>query len=305
MLRKRCTSQLKLAMLAVLEKGMKIIMDNWKQDEENKETVRNQGNKKLSECFMIAMFAPREYRNSLLKLPTKKMVGYFLCLIILITVIQAVIPTAGAIAGMGGFRKIMMEQVPDFELKDGTLFLDGRFKLDDEDSGIYVLVDTNEEVFTKEDAVVNTTFVESILISRTNVIVSNMVAGMGTMSQEYKLSDFGDLHITNETLADMESFYYVMMFFMYILVFVLMGMKYMLSSLIYAAFMLFMTKMMMLDVTFGEIYKVAMYANTIGSIVEAVTYCIGNPMLMMAGSIFHVFVTLSLMNRVYVRTVIV
>ncbi|MDD6071930.1 MAG: DUF1189 domain-containing protein [Clostridiales bacterium] len=279
-------------------------MNNLQQEEENRETV-NLEKMKISGQFMTAMFSPREYRGSLLKLPMKKVVSYFLCLILLLTVIQCAIPTVGAIAGMGGFRKIIMERVPDFELKDGTLFFDERFKLDDEESGIYVLIDTNEETFTKEDAVVNTTFVESILVSRTNVIVSNMVPGMGTMSQEYKLSDFGDLHLTNETLADMEPFYYVMMFFMYIVAYALMGMKYMFSALIYAAFMFFMTKMMMLDVTFGDVYKVAMYANTIGSIVEAVTYCIGNPMLMMAGSIFHVFVTLSIMNRVYVRTVIV
>ena len=279
-------------------------MDNWQQEEENRETV-NLEKMKISGQFMTAMFSPREYRGSLLKLPMKKVVSYFLCLILLLTVIQCVIPTVGAIAGMGGFRKIIMEQVPDFELKDGTLFFDERFKLDDEETGIYVLIDTDEETFTKEDAVVNTTFVESILVSRTNVIVSNMVPGMGTMSQEYKLSDFGDLHLTNETLADMEPLYYVMMVFMYIVAYALMGMKYMFSALIYAAFMFFMTKMMMLDVTFGDVYKVAMYANTIGSIVEAVTYCIGNPMLMMAGIIFHVFVTLSIMNRVYVRTVIV
>lgn len=279
-------------------------MNNWQQEEENRETV-NLEKMKISGQFMTAMFSPREYRGSLLKLPMKKVVSYFLCLILLLTVIQCAIPTVGAIAGMGGFRKIIMEQVPDFELKDGTLFFDERFKLDNEESGIYVLIDTNKETFTKEDAIVNTTFVESILVSRTNVIVSNMVLGMGTMSQEYKLSDFGDLHITNETLADMEPLYYVMMFFMYIVAYALMGMKYMFSALIYAAFMFFMTKMMMLDVTFGDVYKVAMYANTIGSIVEAVTYCIGNPMLMMAGSIFHVFVTLSIMNRVYVRTVIV
>ena len=279
-------------------------MDNWQQEEDKRETV-NPEKMKISEQFMTAMFSPREYRDSLLKLQSKKVVGYFFCLILLLTIIQCVIPMVGAVAGMGGFRNIIMEQVPDFELKDGTLFFDERFKLDDEESGIYVLIDTNEETFTKEDAVVNTTFVESILVSRTNVIVSNMVAGMGTMSQELKLSDFGNLHITNETLADLAPLYYMMMFFMYILALVLMGMKYMLSALLYAVFMLFLTKMMMLDVTFGEVYKVAMYANTMGSIVEAVTCCIGNPIFMMAGSIFHVFVTLSIMNRVYVRTVIV
>ena len=279
-------------------------MENWMQDDENKETSKNPGNMKLSECFMTAMFAPREYRSSLLKLPTKKMVGYFLCLILLLTVIQSVIPTAGAIAGMGGFRKIIMERIPDFELKDGTFYLDDRIEIDDEQSGMYVLIDTNVDKFTEDDVNSGTDVFETILVSRSNMIVSNSAAGMGIMSQEYKFSDFGDLQITNETLADMEPLYYMMMFFIFIAVYIAMGVKYMFSALFFAAFIFFMTKMMMLDAGFGETYQVAMYAKTIGSIVEAVTYCIGSPLLMMAGSVFNMFVTLMIMNRVYIRRMV-
>lgn len=279
-------------------------MDNWQQEEENEKTTNPKG-MKISEQFMTAMFSPKEYRSSLLKLPTKKMVVYFLCLILLLTVIQAVIPTVGAIAGMGGFQNIIMERIPDFELKDGSFFLDNRFELEDEEAGIYILIDTNEDAFTKEDVDAGTKYIETILVSRTNVIVSNTIAGMGTMSQEYKFSDYGSLHLNNEILAGLQPLYYVMMFFAFIVSFVFMGMKYMFSALFYAVFMLFMTKMLMLDIGFGEVYKVAMYAKTIGSIVEAVTYCIGSPLLMMAGTAFHLFITLMIMNRVYIRKVVV
>lgn len=279
-------------------------MNNWQQEEENRE-MANPKSMKISEQFMTAMFSPKEYRSSLLKLPTKKMVVYFLCLILLLTIIQAVIPTVGAIAGMGGFRNIIMERIPDFELKDGSFFLDDRFELEDEEAGIYILIDTNEDVFTKEDVDAGTEYIETVLVSQTNVIVSNTVAGMGTMSQEYKFSDYGNLHLNNEILADLQPLYYVMMCFAFIVAFVFMGMKYMFSALFYAVFMLFMTKMLMLDIGFGETYKVAMYAKTIGSIVEAVTYCIGSPLLVMAGTTFHLFITLVIMNRVYVRTVVV
>ena len=94
------------------------------------------------------------------------------------------------------------------------------------------------------------------------------------------------------------------MFFVFIAVYIAMGVKYMFSALFFAVFIFFMTKMMMLDVGFGETYQVAMYAKTIGTIVEAVTYCIGSPLLMMAGSVFNMFVTLMIMNRVYVRRMV-
>ena len=46
-------------------------MDNWQQEEDKRETV-NPEKMKISEQFMTAMFSPREYRDSLLKLQSKK-----------------------------------------------------------------------------------------------------------------------------------------------------------------------------------------------------------------------------------------
>lgn len=280
-------------------------MENWKQEEQNSETGETK-NMKLSELFMTAMFSPREYSSSLLKLPAKKMVSYFLCLILLLTVIQSVIPMVGAIAGMGGFRNIIMERIPDFELKNGSFFTEERIEINDEQSGVYILVDTDVDKFTEEDINVKGEVLETILVSRTNMLVSNTVVGMGMMLQEYKFSDFGDFHMTKETLTDMIPLYYVVLFFIFIGIYVVMGIKYMLSAFCYAVFIyFFIIKMLTLDHEFGEVYKVAMYAKTIGSIVEAVTYCIGSPLLMMAGNTFHLFITLMIINRVYVKRVVV
>lgn len=280
-------------------------MENWKQEEQNSETGENK-NMKLSERFMTAMFSPREYSSTLLKLPTKKMIGYFLCLMLLLTVIQSVIPTVGAIAGMGGFRRIITENIPEFEFKNGSFSMEERIEIDDEQSGVYILIDTDVDKFTKEDIAEKSGVLETILVSRTNMLVSNTVAGMGTMHQEYKFSDFGELMMTKETLTDMVPLYYVILFFLFLAAYLIMGMKYMLSALCYAVFIyFFIIKMLTLDHEFGEVYLAAMYAKTMGSIVEAATYCIGSPLLMMAGSIFHVFITMMILNRVYVRRVAV
>lgn len=275
-------------------------MDIFSQEE--KEEL-NPDEMKLTERFMIAMFSPGDYQKTLLRLSAKKMVGYFLCLILLLTVIWNVIPTVGAVAGMGGFRQIIEERIPDFELKDGNFFLNERIEIDDEQAGVYILIDTNEEVFTKEDVEARGGVVETILVSRTNAQVSSMVGGIGAMIQEYRFSDFGDLQMTNQDLIDMIPFYYVLMFVSFIAMYIGMGIRYMFSALFYTIFVFFMTRMLMIDNEFGEVYKTAMYAKTIGAIVEAVTYCIGSPLLIMAGSVFHFFITLTNMNRVYVKRV--
>ncbi|MCM1179839.1 MAG: DUF1189 domain-containing protein [Clostridium sp.] len=275
-------------------------MEDWEQEEQNS-TMENIENMKLSECFMTAMFSPKEYSSSLLKLPVKKMVRYFLCLILLLTVIRNVIPMLGAIAGMGGFRNIISERIPDFELENGSFSMVERIEIDDEQSGVYILIDTDVDRFTEEDVDVKKGVLETVLVGRTNMLVSNTVGGIGTMNQEYKFSDFGDLQMTKQTLIDMVPFYYMMMFFVFIGQYLAMGIKYMLSALCYAVFIyFFIIKMLSVDHEFGEVYQTAMYAKTMGAVVEEVSYCIGSPLLIMAGSIFHVFITMMLMNRVYV-----
>ncbi len=275
-------------------------MENWEQEEQSNE-MGNIEDMKLSECFMTAMFSPQEYSSSLLKLSVKKMMRYFLCLILLLTVIRNVIPMMGAIAGMGGFRNIITERIPDFELKSGSFSMEERIEIDDEQSGVYILIDTDVDEFTKEDVNVKSGVLETILVSRTNMLVSNTVSGIGTMGQEYKFSDFGDLQMTKKTLTDMVPLYYMMLFLVFIGQYLAMGIKYMFSALCYTVFIyFFIIKMLSVDHEFGEVYQVAMYAKTIGSIIEEVSYCIGSPLLIMAGSIFHVFITMMLMNRVYV-----
>lgn len=278
-------------------------MDIFSQEEKEEKEEINPGRMKLSEQFMTAMFAPGDYEKTLLRLPGKKMIRYFLCLILLLTVIRDVIPTIGAVAGMGGFRRIIEERIPAFELKDGKFFLDERIEIDDEQAGVYILIDTDEEVFSKEDVTAKGGVLETILVSRTNVQVSSAVGGIGAMVQEYRFSDFGDLQMTNQDLIEMIPFYYVFMFVSFIAMYIGMGIRYMFSALFYAVFVFLMTRMLTVDNEFGEVYKTAMYAKTIGAVVEAATYCIGSPLLIMAGSVFHLVVTLMNMNRVYMKRV--
>jgi hypothetical protein len=278
---------------------MEDIMDNWNQNGYEKETAE-ENNMKLTERFLTAMFSPKDYKK-LLHLPMKKMVSYFLCLFLLITLIWSVIPKVGAIAGMGGFRNIVMNRIPDFEIKDGTFTLSEKVEINDEDSGIYILMDTEQDSFSADDVKESEDIMESILVSRTNMIISTNVTGMSNAAQEYKFSEFGNMHINNETLAGLTPLYYMALIVSFIFSYIGHGLKYLVSALFYAVFIYFMVKAMMLEPEFGEVYKVALYAKTVGSLVEAVTYCIGGSLVIMAGSTFHLFMTLMIMNRVYFR----
>ena len=69
----------------------------------------------------------------------------------MVTMIRYVIPTLAFVAGMGGMKNIIIQEIPDFYLQDGQFSLDERIEKEDEVNGIYVLCDTEVDKFTKED----------------------------------------------------------------------------------------------------------------------------------------------------------
>lgn len=253
----------------------------------------------MADRFMTAMFLPKEY-NKLLRLSAGKLVQFLAVLILLVTVIQYAIPALGALAGMGGVKNIILNEIPEFSLENGTFFLDEKIEKTDETSGIYVIVDTSVDKYTKEDVPKN--MIQAILISKSNILVYNQMAGLGGMVQENKFEDLQGITINNQTVADQSVMIYVSLFFLFIFFYFVEIVKYLGAGLFYGFFMYLLTKTMMLEnTTFGQVYKIAMYAQSIGAVVNAVMCCINIPILVMAGSSFAMLITVMIMNRVLLQ----
>ena len=251
--------------------------ENNNQDEQQKMS--------MADRFITAMFTPREY-GKLLQLRSGSVIGFLALVIFLISFIQYAIPTLGAVAGMGGIRNMIENQIPQFSLKNGVFTLDEKIEQQDNSMGVYILVDTSKKKFTKDDIPANV--VEAIMVSKSNVLLYNEVTGIGKLVQEEKFSDYKDLTISNATLADASAMFYVMMVIVYLFVYLFVLAKYLFTAVFYA---------MMMDLTFGKVYKIALFAQAFGSIVMAVTYCIGSVMLVLTGSAFNMLVTVILMNK--------
>ena len=196
---------------------------------------------------------------------------------------------------MGGIRNIVENQIPQFSLKNGEFTLDEKIEKQDNSVGVYVLVDTSKKKFTKEDIPANV--VEAILVSKSNILLYNEVTGVGKLVQEEKFSDYKNLTISNTTLADASTMFYIMMVVVYVFVYLFVLVKYLFTAVFYAVVMYLLSKTMMLDLTFGKVYKIALFAQAFGSIVMAVTYCIGSAILVLTGSAFNMLVTVILMNK--------
>ena len=262
---------------------------------ENNHSSKDNEKMNMADVFVTAMFLQGEY-GKLLKLKTGKVVGYLALLMLLISVIQYAIPVLGAIAGLGGIKNIMLNEIPQFALTDGTFSYEEKYEFDEPETGVYLLIDTKEDKFQKEDVPSDVT--QAILVSKTNMLVANNLSDLGTIVQEDTFDKYKGVNITNQTLADASGLIYMMLGFMYVAMYLAVLIKYLFVGLFYALFFYLLTKTTMPDIELGKIVKAVMFAQTIGSVVVAVTYCVGNSLMILAGSIFNVMVTILIMNKV-------
>lgn len=252
----------------------------------------------ITDRFITAMFLPKEY-GRLLQLSIGKLISFLILLILLVSVIRYVVPVLGAIAGMGGMKNIIMNELPEFALQDGTFTLDEKLERTDELSGVYIIVDTSVEEYTKADVPAN--MVEAIMVSKSNILVYNEVMGMGGMVQENKFADYKDITITNETIAKNSFLIYFCLLILWIMLYAFEMIKYLLAGLFYAIVMFLLVQTMMVESTFGEVYRTAIYAQTTGAIVNAVMYCINIPILILTGNSFAMLITVILMNKAFAQ----
>lgn len=253
---------------------------------------------KMADCFITAMFLPKEYKY-LYRLRTGKKVLYLLLLLLLIAVIRFAIPVLGAVAGLGGIKTIILDQVPAFSLENGVFSFDKKLELSDESLRSYTLIDTEVERFTRDDIPRNMN--EVILVSSHNMLMYNAVAGGSGIVQEQDFSDLKELTFNNQEAAKKSGLVYLLMGIAFAVVYVVNGLQYFFLSLLFAAVVHLMSRGLLISKSFGTTYWTALFAQSIGSVVLAVCYCIGSNAFVMAGSVFHMMTTVIIMNLVLVR----
>lgn len=266
------------------------------EDMENETSAKKMQEEKLTliDSLIIAMFTPKEY-GKLLQLNKPRLVRYVMVVLLLVCLIQYAVPGLGSIAGLGGVKEIIRHEVPQFSLEDGTLSVEEKIERVDEVSGIYMVIDTTVEEFVREDVPKN--MVQAVLVSESNMLVYNSMYGLGGMVENQRFEELKDVTISNETIADMSGIIYAGLFSFFLVLYFASIAEYLITALLYAVFMFVLVKGAMQELSFAFVYKVTIFAQTIGAIIEAVTYCLGAELLYMAGGFFAVFVTVILMNK--------
>ena len=252
----------------------------------------------LIDSLITAMFVPKEY-NKLLKLSTGKIIRYVFAVLLLVCLIRYAIPCLGSIAGLGGMEGILMNETPTFALEDGKFYLEEKIEQVDEVSAVCLIIDTTVEEYTKEDVPAN--MMQAVMISQSNMLVYNSLYGFGAMVESQRFEDWKDLTITNRTVANMSVFIYVGLLFVFVIVWFASMVEYLLMAFFYGGITYLFVKAVIPNLTFRTAYKTAVFAQTIGLIVESITYSLGMETLYMAGGFFNIFITVSLMNKAIVK----
>lgn len=261
---------------------------------EMKATLGKENNLSLIDSMITAMFLPKEY-GKLLKLPNKRVVRYVAVVVLLVCIIQYAVLGLGSIAGLGGVEGIVMNEIPKFSLQDGKFYFEDKLEKRDEVSGVYLLIDTSQKEFSRGDVPPN--MIQAVLVSESNMLVYNAISGLGAMVESQEFEALKDMTITNETVVGMSGFIYMVLFCFFLLLYFAAIVDYLFYALLYAGFTFFVFKPIMMDLNFGDMYKITLYAQTIGKVIVAVTYCLGFEMLYLAGTIFAVMTTVVLMNK--------
>lgn len=249
----------------------------------------------IADRFVIAMFSPGKY-NQLLKEKTGKIVKFMAVLLVLVTMVRYVVPLLGMIAGMGGIETIISKEVPDFSIKDGVFYYEDRIETEDDVNGIYVLVDTQEDKFTKAD--VPGDIVEAVMVSKTNILVYNQNYVGSDFVQELDFSDYETLDISKEGLIEHAGVIYAgiggLVFVMY---FVELG-KYLLYALFFSLFMMWFFNMFMPSTSFGMLYKTTLYAQTTGTLLYSMACGLGSSTLISIASVLQFVIPFFIVRKV-------
>lgn len=243
----------------------------------------------FTEQIRIALSKPLWYK-SLFNQSLKKHVCYFLILIVLTTVIRSVIPTAAYIQSVGGLQRLLLEGIPGFSFENGKLTVDEVVDL--EQNGTRLYIDTSKEEYTSEDAQaaaaeMDDSFALVYLVSQTN-IVCNQVA------LPFSFQEFNGLTLNNQVIYQLAPTYLI---FSALFAFFYNMAAYLFSALFFAVFGYLMNRVLNLNLRFGQIYLIAMYAKSVQILLEAVLEVAGFSLLYYIGSIVGIFITCNYMTR--------
>lgn len=160
------------------------------------------------------------------------------------------------------FEENFKEKIQDIGFKNGNLHVKSEEKLEIDEDGVYVNIDTNKEM----DKSLLTGKRTGLLVSKDKLYYKNGAEGREISFNELHMEDFGK--------DDVLSFFRLMMGFSYVAMCLLplwIFIKNMFSALIVALFAMIICAIQKTNEKYGTLYKLSIYALTLSNLVYLLT----------------------------------
>ena len=220
------------------------------------------------EQFKIACLKPSEYKR-LLDL-TKGKVVLFLAVITLITTILGYGMNIAAFnVSVGGWKNFIMNRLPAFELKDGTLKVDR--EMDFEISGLHFSADTSKDKVDVSDF--DNKYSMEVVFAKDEMVIKN--TALGNTLNKISFKNLKKVTFDNKAMTAMipmiHTFVVVMFFSQWIAnIISYLTIAIFISMLTYFNQKTRMDRKNKEEVSFGKIFKLSIYARVIFQLVETI-----------------------------------
>ncbi len=192
-----------------------------------------------------------------------KVLGFGIVVMLIYFLLTIIVPFF--MLGGSGLGSLIREDVPDFELSNGVLWVDETVQIDDGSTCIWV--DTNpDEVFydASEMEAYYAGYTNVILMDSEKVIIKNS----GTAMQQYSFDELG-INFSKEDLeALVPSMYFIIVVVM-VIMYVFMTLLFFFGVLFVALIGMIVASCMKFQLTFGQLYLLGVYSRVLPLLIKA------------------------------------
>lgn len=220
--------------------------------------------------IFYAVSKPKKYVE-LTKISTGRLVGFVFLLVLLTTASSFLIPLVVNEAMGKGFTEVIEDYMPEFELKNGVLDVDGKTEV--KENGTVFVVDTTVDHYTSSDLdQYPSRFTSVTLISKTNLVTRDN----GNV-QDITFDTFKGLHLTKPILQSFVPVMYGFILFFSMLFYLFMVAWYFLNALMYSWVGMLIQKSVGIKLPFAYLYRIAIYSKVTILLVKTLLGLFGVP----------------------------
>lgn len=243
----------------------------------------------FSEQIVYGWFRPSKYKE-IVELPRRRFVVYVIVMMLVLSIVSFVVPTASIISGFGGFEKLFTKSLGEVSYTDGTLSVSNEFQMHINSANF--LVDTTQETVQNDDLKKQGMF---LAVGSKTVRVSLVVGSKVTDYGVYHLEDYLPEGFNNDSLVAMIPSIYGVLFFSLLGTMVSYFVKYAVVALVFSILVNGMNRQFHLNLRFGEVFALCFYGQSFAMILSNFNQAVGLlPTLLV--SIIGIFVTVHMIT---------